>query len=75
MTEDSTYFKQKIKGLRISMEKSAKVLRELEATGTEKDANRALWITSKICNSNEYSDIETALRKIYELTPYIEKEK
>lgn len=62
MPENNVDFKQKIKDLRIATEKSVEALRKLEATGTENDANSALWNVSSIWNGKEYSAIETALK-------------
>ena len=57
-------FKQRIKDLRIAVEKSVETLRKLEAVGTENDANSALWAVTAIWNGKEYSNIEAALRVI-----------
>lgn len=62
MTENGGEFKQKIKDLRVVVEKSLDMLKVLEATGEEKDANRALWVVTTIWNGKEYSNIESALR-------------
>ncbi len=63
MSENNIDFKQEIKDLRLVVEKSVETLRKLESTGTEGDANRALWATHAIWNGKEYSAIETALRE------------
>ena len=62
MPEKNKDFKQKIKDLRIALEKSVEKLRKLEATGTENDANSSLWAVSSVWNGKEYSTIETELR-------------
>ena len=62
MPENNKDFKQKIKDLRVAVEKSVETLRKLEATGTENDANSSLWVVSAIWNGEEYSTIETELR-------------
>jgi hypothetical protein len=55
-------FKQMIKDLRIATEKSVEKLKKLETSGTENNANSALWAVTAIWNGKEYGDIETALR-------------
>ncbi len=55
-------FSQKIKDLRIAVEESVEKLKKFEKTGTENDANNALWTVSAIWNGEQYSDIETALK-------------
>jgi hypothetical protein len=60
--ENGIDFKQKIKDLRIAVEKSVDTLKKLEATGTEDDANSSLWAVTAIWNGKEYSAIETALK-------------
>lgn len=62
MSENNGEFKQKIMDLRIVVEKSVEKLKKLEATGTENDANMALWAASAIWNGKEYGDIESALK-------------
>lgn len=61
-TENNGEFKKKIKDLRIAVEKLVEELKKLETTGTENDANRALWTVSATWNGKEYSDIYGALR-------------
>jgi hypothetical protein len=58
----STDFKQRIKDLRVAVEKSVDTLKKLEGTGTEYDANDALWVMSAIWNGKEYSTIEATLK-------------
>jgi len=60
--ENKVDFKQQIKDLRIATEKSVDKLKKLESTGTENDANEALWVASAIWNGKEYGEIESALR-------------
>ena len=62
MAENDKDFKQKIKDLRIAVEKSVEELKKLEATGTESDASRSIWIIYGTWNGKEYGDIESALR-------------
>ena len=62
MPENNGEFKQKIKNLRVAVEESVEKLKKLETTGTESDANNALWIVSAIWNGKEYGNIESALR-------------
>jgi hypothetical protein len=62
MSENNVDFKQMIKDLRIAIEEAAGALKKLEVTGTENDANSALWKASAIWNGKEYSAIETALK-------------
>ncbi len=61
--ENDGEFKQKIKDLRIAVEKSVEKLKKLEASGTENDANAALWVVSGIWNGKEYGEIDSALRE------------
>lgn len=70
MSEDNTKnigndvdFKEKIKNLRIAVERSLETLKKFEITGTDQDANSALWTMSAIWNGKEYSIIEAALRE------------
>ena len=55
-------FTQKIRDLRIVVEQSVEKLKKFEKTGTESDANNALWTVSGIWNGKEYSEIETSLK-------------
>lgn len=61
--ENNGEFEQKIKNLRVAVEKSVEKLKKLETTGTENDANAALWTVSAIWNGEEYSEIEKALKE------------
>jgi hypothetical protein len=61
MEENSKEYKQMIKDLRVSVERSVEKLKNLEITGTENDANSALWIVTAIWNGREYSAIESML--------------
>lgn len=63
MPENNGEFKQKIKDLRITVEESVEKLKKLETTGTNNDANAALWAVSAIWNGEEYSEIEKALKE------------
>lgn len=60
---ENTDFKQKIKALRIAVEKSVEMLKNLETTGTESDATRSLWIVHETWSGKEYRDIESILRE------------
>ncbi len=55
-------FKQQIMNLRIAVEQSVEKLKKLEISGTESDANNALWTVSGIWNGKEYSTIEASLK-------------
>ena len=61
-TGNNKDFKQKIRDLRIAVEKSVETLKKLEASGTENDANDSLWVVTGIWNGKEYSAIEDALK-------------
>jgi hypothetical protein len=62
MTESDVDFKLEIKDLRIAVERALDKLKNFEMTGTEQDANSALWTVSAIWNGREYSTIEAALK-------------
>jgi hypothetical protein len=62
MPENDVDFKQKIRDLRIAVEKSVDTLKKLEATGTESDATTSLWIVHGTWSGKEYRDIEAVLR-------------
>ncbi len=64
MSENNVDFRQKIKDLRIAVERSAEVLKRLETSGKEDDANRSLWTVSSIWNGKEYASIETTLKEM-----------
>ncbi len=62
-TVSNTDFKQKIRDLRVVVEKSVETLKKLEATGSENDANDSLWVVTGIWNGKEYLAIEDALKE------------
>lgn len=57
-----TEFKPKIHDLRARIEKCLEELKKFEASGTESDANGAIWSVYGAWNSKEYSELEKALR-------------
>lgn len=63
MPGNNVDFKREIKDLRISVETALEKLKKFEITGTEQDANSALWTISAVWNGEEYSTIESALKE------------
>ncbi len=56
-------FKELIKNLRIRLEKSVEILKNLEEKGNEEAASNAIWSVYGIFNGDEYGNLEKGLKE------------